>query len=96
MSRLSRYKDSLSKFIKSKSCMSKDTPNAKLYQIIYSYTKDSDLILPVILLTFMNGQNRMHDVSSQGYNAATSIELVIIILRMMRRLRTTIIIRFRS
>ena len=82
MSRLSRYKESLSKFIKDRSCMAKDIPNANMYQVLYSHIKNSDLILSVMLLTTMNSQNHINGISSQGYNAATSIELIISMLQM--------------
>nr|QBK88543.1 MAG: hypothetical protein LCMiAC01_02200 [Mimivirus LCMiAC01] len=80
MSRLSRYKKSLAKFIKDRSCISKEVPNANMYQIIYNYIKNSDLILSITLLTTMNNQNKKNNISCQGYYAAAGIELMLTLI----------------
>lgn len=75
MSRILRYKDSLQKFIKDKSCLiEEDSQEIKNY--ILSIIKDSDLIFSILLLTIMNNQNKKNHLSMQGYYVATAIELL--------------------
>jgi hypothetical protein len=85
MSRLSRYKESLARFIKDRSCLSEPDylPNNDIYPIIYNHVKDSDLILPTMLLTIMHNQNKKHKVSVQGYYAATGIEFLHIMINII-------------
>ena len=90
MSRLSRYKESLARFIKDRSCLSESEflPNADIYPIIYNYAKESDLILPTILLTIMHNQNKKHHISIQGYYAATGIEFLSIMINIIMNYNT--------
>ena len=90
MSRLSRYKESLARFIKDRSCLSEVDylPSADIYPIIYNYTKESDLILPTILLTIMHNQHKKRHVYIQGYYAATGIEFLSIMINIIRNYST--------
>ncbi len=85
MSRLCRYKESLNRFINDRSCLfNKDSmPNANVNTIIYNKVKNSDLVLPIMLLTIMNNQNKKNSKTIQGYYAASSIQIVQILLDIM-------------
>lgn len=78
MSRLLRYKESLQKFIKDRSCLleKKNIPNEDIETLAYDAIKGSDLILPILLLTVMNNQNKKKHISIQGYHGAVSIEFM--------------------
>lgn len=77
MSRIQKYKDSLHKFIKDKSCL-KDTNDrfTQLNSIIYDRMKTHDMIYPILLLTIMNSQNKKNHISMQGYYIASSVEFL--------------------
>jgi len=89
MNRLNRYRDSLNKFIKDRSCLLNavtvplpDTdPNINV--ILQNKIKNSDLILPILFLTIMNSQNKKNNVSIQGYFTAASMEFMSIIIDIM-------------
>ena len=96
MSRIQKYKESLVRFIKDKSCLMEDNDNiniAKLNDYIYSVIKETDLILPILLLTIMNNQNKKNHISMQSYYIATSIEFSIILLHFIEN-RNDIIEKF--
>lgn len=82
MSRIQKYKESLCKFIKDKSCLIKDCyiDNADISEYIYNQTKNNDLIFSILLLTIMNSQNKKNHISMQGYYVSTSIEIFNLIL----------------
>jgi len=82
MSRLGRYKESLNRFIKDRSCLFDENkiPNAKVESIIYNKIKGSDLLLSIMLLTIMNNQNKKNSKSIQGYYAASSVQMLQILL----------------
>jgi hypothetical protein len=75
MSRIFKYKDSLQKFIKDKSCVSEEE-NLELKNFILNMLKDNNLTFSILLLTIMNNQNKKNHLSMQGYYVATSIELI--------------------
>lgn len=81
MSRLPRYIDSLNKFIKDRSCISKAYTNAdpEDSQILIE-VKNNEIILPILFLTIMNSQNKKQKITAQGYYAATSIVFLNIII----------------
>lgn len=82
MSRLCRYKESLNRFINDRSCLfNKDNiPNNNIQDIIYNKFKNSDLVLPIMLLTIMNNQNKKNSKTIQGYYAASMIQIAQILL----------------
>jgi hypothetical protein len=77
MSRLPRYIDSLNKFIKDRSCLTKCIDSSLIKEV-----EKSDIILSIIFLTIMNSQNKKKQISAQGYYAATSILLLTTILNL--------------
>lgn len=78
MSRLNRYVDSLHKFIKDRSCLldKESLPTPEIGEIIYNKVKKSGLIIPILLLTVMNSQNKKNSVSVTGYYAASTIQFL--------------------
>ena len=81
MSRIQKYKESLHKFIKDKSCLMEDADeNQQLNNFIYNKIKENDMIFSILLLTVMNNQNKKNHISMQGYYIASSIEFLNIML----------------
>ena len=82
MSRIQKYKESLHKFIKDKSCLMDETDenNMLLNNFVYNKIKDNDMIFSILLLTVMNNQNKKNHMSMQGYYIASSIEFLNILL----------------
>jgi len=78
MNRLNRYKESLNRFIKEKSCLldEESISNTKLDSILYNRIKKSDYILSILFLTIMNSQNKKNNINSQGYYIAATIEFI--------------------
>lgn len=85
MSRIQKYKESLHKFIKDKSCLMDDTDeaNTQLNNFVYSKIKDNDMIFPILLLTMMNNQNKKNHISMQGYYIASSVEFLNVSLQII-------------
>ena len=69
MSRLVRYRESLTRFIKDKNSLITDKD-------INNHIDKSDLIFPIIALTTMNNQNKKYHISMQGYYVASAIEFL--------------------
>ena len=83
MSRLLKYKDSLDRFIKDKSCLF-DTDsilNSNIETLLYNKIKESDKILAILLLTIMNNQNKKKKITLQGYYMASMIEFIVLITK---------------
>ena len=75
MSRIQKYKESLHKFIKDKSCLLEDGDTVEgVY--VHNQIKDNDLIFPILLLTIINNQNKKNHISMQGYYIASCIEFL--------------------
>jgi len=74
MSRIKKYKESLVRFIKDKSCIS--TTPMELNTIIYDKIKCTDLVFPTLLLTIVNNQNKKNHISVQGYYLAAIVEFI--------------------
>jgi len=86
MSRITKYKESLNKFIKERSCLFNEDylPNATIDAILYNEIKDSNMIIPIIFLTIMNNQNKKNKVTIQGYYAASEMEFIYTLIKIMR------------
>ena len=69
MSRLIRYRESLTRFIKDKNSLITDKD-------INNHIDKSDLVFPIIALTTMNNQNKKYHLSMQGYYVASAIEFL--------------------
>lgn len=75
MSRISRYQESMTKFIKQKSCL--NSLNDSIKQKIFTLTDDCDHIVSILFLTVMNSQCQKNGNIINGYHMATSIELML-------------------
>lgn len=87
MSRIQKYKESLHKFIKDKSCLMEDVDenNMQLNNFIYNKIKENDMIFSILLLTVMNNQNKKNHMSMQGYYIASSVEFLNILLLLIEQ-----------
>ncbi len=85
MSRLNRYKESLNKFVRDRSCL-KDINSffpEEICDTIKEELNNTDTILSILFLTIMNNQNKKNNISLQGYYIASSILFGNIILNIM-------------
>lgn len=87
MSRILKYRESLQRFIKEKSCFSEDKEinEENINNYISEVSKENDLIIPILSLTVMNNQNKKHHVSMQGYYVAATIEFILILTDLMEK-----------
>lgn len=76
MSRILKYRESLNKFIKDKSCLSELESNNNIKTKILELTKNSSFIFSILFLTTLNNQNKKNHVTMQGYYTATAVELI--------------------
>ncbi|ARF09540.1 hypothetical protein Indivirus_1_163 [Indivirus ILV1] len=74
MSRIQKYRESLHRFIKDKSCLYNECDDEELNNFIYKKIKENDLIFPILLLTIMNHNNKKNHIASHGYFFASSVE----------------------
>lgn len=79
MSRVSRYQGCIMNFMNKRSCLSNinETPQKDLF---ITYTKDSNYIFPILLLTILNNRNKKNKVQFQGYYAAVGVEFLKVIM----------------
>lgn len=89
MSRLGRYKDSLDKFLKERSCLY-NTDNDNIKKIIDDNFKKQNLLLSILFLTIMNSRNKKNNVSMQGYYGASCINILNIIVNVTKNKDTII------
>jgi len=75
MSRISRYQGSVKRFINERSCLI-DIKGSDIEDIIKNDLLDENYILPILMLTIMNAQNKKNHNSFQGYYAASSVEFL--------------------
>jgi len=74
MSRVQKYRESLQRFIKDKSCLYSECEDEELNNFIYKKIKDDDLIFSILLLTVMNHNNKKNHIASHGYFFASGTE----------------------
>ena len=80
MSRISRYQDSMNKFIKNKSCVTTLDGNMRI--IFNNLYGTFDNMIPIILLTIMNSQSKKNKMSLHGYYIGCGVELLMTIARL--------------
>lgn len=82
MSRLSRHRGCLLRFLNNRSCLTDvdHAPTPEICNIILAYAKKSDLILPALLLTILHDQIVKNNVAVQALYFAAGIELLNILL----------------
>jgi hypothetical protein len=80
MSRISRYQDSIHKFMKNRSSINdlSDSCKPKIFEII----KDLDHIPAILLLNVLSTQSKKNNMALHGYYMASGIEMLNIILQM--------------
>ena len=77
-SRISRYQESIKKFMKNRSCLSQLGESVS-NTIITNTDHQDQYIFSILLLTILNSQNRKNHLLFQGYYAAVTIEFIKII-----------------
>lgn len=75
MSRISRYRNSVERFIENRSCLS-ELDGTVWDKTIKDQIKDSDYTLPILMLTLFNSLQKKNNISFQGYHAASGIEFL--------------------
>lgn len=81
MSRISRYQDSMSKFIKQKSfitALNEDIKNA-----LTNISNENNHVISIMLLTIMNSQAKLKNQSIHGYYIASGVEYILYVLTLM-------------
>lgn len=81
MSRISRYQDSMNKFIKNKSCITTLDGNIRL--LVNNIMDRADNMIPIILLTVLNSQSKKNGYNQHGYYMACGIEMMMTIARII-------------
>ena len=88
MSRISRYQDSINKYMKTKSCLNDSSEQNKdketdIKSNIHEIIDGSDYLVPIVLLTVLSCQSRKAKLSLHGYYMSCGIELLMSITKMM-------------
>lgn len=79
MSRISRYQDSMNKFIKNKSCITGLEGNIRI--LINNVMDKSDNMIPIILLTVLNSQSKKNGLLLHGYYMGCGVEMMMMIAK---------------
>lgn len=88
MSRISRYQDSIKKFIVNRNCYSW-LDESPLKNFFCKNSKPSNYFFPILFLTILNSQNKKNRASYQGYYAAVSIEFIRMIIELTNNTNKT-------
>lgn len=81
MSRISRYQDSMNRFIKNKSIITTMDGNIRL--ILNNIMDKGDNLIPIVLLTVLNSQSKKNKLSLHGYYMGCGIEMMMVIAKIM-------------
>ena len=81
MDRITRYQESVNKFIKNKSCIN-DLPETIKNNII-DLLSDFDHFVSILLLTILNNRGKKNNLSLHGYYMATGIELIMATIKIL-------------
>ena len=79
MSRISRYQESIGKFIRNKSSLT-EIQDSLTKKNILDIIKNSDYICSILLLTILNNQSKKHNINIHGYYVAASINHIMTII----------------
>lgn len=79
MSRINRYQEGISKFLKTKSFINETSPNTKL--ILEDLLNLSDHIPAILCLTILNNQCKKNDLKIHGYYLASGIDVLMLIAK---------------
>ena len=81
MNRIIKYQESISKFLKTKSCFSTIIKSNPIYESIIA---NSDHLLPIILLTILSNQTKNKDLKSHhGYYMSSGIDILMCIVMIL-------------
>lgn len=83
MSRISRYQESMARFMRNKSCVNDLDP--KVRDNILEMIADIDHVASILLLTILNNQGKKNNVTLHGYYMASGIEVLLIIATLRDR-----------
>lgn len=72
MSRISRYQESMSKFIKNKSIIN-DIQDETIKNNIFQIVSEFDQVVSILLLTVLNNQSKKNNLTLHGYYAASCV-----------------------
>ena len=75
MSHINKYQESISKFIKTRSCLA-TSESDNLRKLIECLVGESDKYGSILLLTVMNTQNKKNKMNVHGYDAAVAVEFL--------------------
>jgi len=75
MSRISRYQDSMGRFVKQRSCISGMNPEIK--NKMDDIINNCDHVISILLLTVMNSQGKKINMNVHGYHIASGIEIML-------------------
>lgn len=81
MSRISRYQDSMNKFIKNKSCIINLNEDNK--KNVYNTMKNADNLISIIFLTILGSQSKKNGNNYHGYYMACGIEMMAQIIKII-------------
>ena len=96
MSRILKYKESLHKFIKDKSCLMENSDtDSQINNFLYDKIKDNDMTFPILLLTVMNNQNKKNHMTMQGYYVASCISFLSLLLFLLEN-KNSIVAQFNN
>jgi hypothetical protein len=79
MSRIIRYQEGMSKFLKTKSFINDTSPNTKI--ILEDLLNLSDHIPAILCLTILNNQCKKNDLKIHGYYLASGIDVLMLIAK---------------
>jgi hypothetical protein len=79
MSRISKYQDSVLKFLKTKSFINDTTITTK--QILYDLLELSDHVPAILCLTILNNQRKKNDLKIHGYYLASGIDIMMLMAK---------------
>jgi hypothetical protein len=79
MSRISRYQESIGKFIRNKSSLN-DLSDEQTKKNILDIVKDSDYLCSILLLTILNNQSKKNNINVHGYYIASGINHIMTII----------------
>lgn len=82
MSRISRYQESMNRFIKNKSCIN-DLQDQHIKNCIFEIISEFDHVASILLLTVLNNQSKKNGITLHGYYMASSIEMMMVIVRLL-------------
>jgi hypothetical protein len=83
MSRIHRYQDSFKNYIKDRSAIKPILEDKDVKYYFDKYHNDSEYLLPILLLTILNGQNKKNNISFHSYQLASGIEFLYIVINII-------------